>query len=108
MSDPFILAAALARLAHTEVAVALHRADPEPGDMATNEVVYGGYARVNIAPASPGVSIDFPLGTGGEDKATHYSVGSIGGGAAEIFFSGPLAVAVALGAGTKPHIWTRL
>ena len=98
------LAAAIAELDLAEVVVALHTADPGDGDMATNEVSYAGYMRVNVA-LPLGASIDFPRGTGGAGKATYYSVGAVGG-STEIFFAGPLLVSIPIGDGLTPHLWT--
>ncbi len=105
MSASNTLAAAIAKLDSPGVAVALHTADPgDLGNMATNEVSYAGYERVNVAPAWPVVCIHFPPGTGGGGKATHYSVGAVGG--TDFFFAGPLLVPIPVGDGLTPHIWT--
>ena len=80
---------------HTQIAVALHEADPgEAGSMSTNEADYTSYARVNVNrnsggwtvtnnSVSPAANIDFPAGTGGSGTITHFSVGKTGGGATE-------------------------
>ena len=104
MSAADTLAVAIAGLGLSEVAVALHTADPgECGNMATNEVAYGGYVRVDVA-LPLGASIDFPQGDGGSaGKATHYSVGTVGG--TDYFFAGPLVVPIPVGDGLTPHIW---
>lgn len=86
----------------TQIAVALHSADPgEAGTMATSEVSYTGYGRVNVNrnsggftvtgnSVSPGANIDFGQRTdnGAQVLATHFSFGKTGGGAAQIFNRG--------------------
>lgn len=86
----------------TQIAVALHTADPgEAGTMSTSEVSYTGYARVNVNrnsggwtvtnnSVSPAANIDFGQRTdaGGAVVATHFSTGFTGGGAAKIINRG--------------------
>lgn len=86
----------------TQLAVALHTADPgEAGTMLTSEVAYTGYARVNVNrnsggwtvtnnSVSPTANIDFPQRTdsGAAVVATHFSVGFTGGGATKIINRG--------------------
>lgn len=86
----------------TNIAVALHTADPgEAGTMSTNEVAYTGYARVSVARTaggwtvtnnnvSPTANIDFGqrTDTGAAVVATHFSTGFTGGGAAKIINRG--------------------
>lgn len=104
MSASHTLAAAIAGLGLTKVAVALHTADPgESGDMATNEVAYAGYERAIVA-VPVGARIDFPRGTGGDGKATHYSIDAVGGQGN--ILSGPLLVPIPIGAGLTPYLWT--
>lgn len=100
----------------TQIAVALHTADPgEGGSMSTNEVAYTNYARVNVnrnsggwsesgGVVSPVANIDFPAGTGGSGTVTHFSVGKTGGGAAEIFFKGTVTPNITCGAGVTPRL----
>ena len=101
MSASDTLAAVIAELGLKEVAVALHTADPG----AATEVAYAGYERAIVA-VPPGARIDFPCGSGGavSGKATHYSVGAVGG--TDFFFAGPLMVPIPIGDGLTPHIWT--
>lgn len=85
----------------TQIAVALHTADPGTGTMATSEVAYTGYARVNVArttggwtvtanSVSPFANVDFGQRTdnGAQVVATHFSTGFTGGGAAKILDRG--------------------
>ncbi len=102
----------------TTVAVALHTADPgDAGTMATSEVTYTGYARVNVARASSGwtvtansvspfANIVFPPGTGGSGVVTHFSVGVPGGGTAKIFFSGTVTPNITTGLDIQPILTT--
>ena len=77
----------------TNIAVALHTADPgEAGTQATSETAYTGYARVSVArtsggwtvaagSASPVANIDFGECTAAAGAAiTHFSAGPTGGG----------------------------
>src|SRR5262245_22036867 len=80
----------------TAISVALHTADPGAGgNMTTNEIGYGSYARANVvrsgvgwtvasASASPAANIDFPVSTGGGGVAAYFSTGKTGGGATAI------------------------
>lgn len=85
----------------TNIAVALHTADPGTGTMATSEVAYTGYARVSVArttggwtvtanSVSPFANVDFGQRTdnGAQVVATHFSTGFTGGGAAKIIDRG--------------------
>jgi hypothetical protein len=86
----------------TNIAVALHTADPgEAGTMSTNEVAYTGYARVSVArtaggwtvtnnSVSPTANIDFGQRTdaGSAVVATHFTTGFTGGGAAKVINRG--------------------
>ena len=103
----------------TNIHVALHTADPgDAGTMATSEITYTSYARVNVArttggwdvpsggSTSPAANIDFPAGTGGAGTATHFSVGKTGGGAAKIYFSGTISPNIVSGDGVTPRLTT--
>lgn len=100
----------------TNIAVALHAADPgEAGTQSTNEVSYTGYGRVNVARTAggwvvtnnvinPAANIDFGQRTdnGAAILATHFSTGFPGGGATKIInrgvigaISGPFTATVA-------------
>lgn len=102
----------------TNIAVALHTADPGVGGtMATSEATYTSYARASVARTSGGFSatggvvspvanIDFPTGTGGGGSATHASFGKTGGGAALFLVSGPVTPNIAMGNGITPRLTT--
>ena len=101
---------------HTQIAVALHTADPgEAGTMSTNEVAYTSYARVNVnrnsggwtvsgGSVSPVSHIDFPAGTGGSGTVTHFSVGKTGGGTTDILWSGTVTPNISTGNGITPRL----
>ena len=102
----------------TNVAVALHTADPtDTGDMTSNEIAYTSYARVSVArttggwsessgTVSPVANIDFPAGTGGSGTATHFSTGKTGGGATAILWSGTISPNIVCGNGVTPRLTT--
>ncbi len=102
----------------TDLAVALHTADPgEAGDQTTSESAYTSYARVNVVrtavgwtvtnnSVSPAANIDFPAGTGGSGTVTHASVGFTGGGATKILFSGTVTPNIVTGNGVTPRLTT--
>jgi len=102
----------------TNIVVALHTADPaDAGTMATTEIAYTSYARVNVARTTGGwtestgtitpvANIDFPAGTGGSGTATHFSTGKSGGGAAAILFSGTVTPNIVTGSGVTPRLTT--
>jgi hypothetical protein len=101
----------------TNIAVALHTADPGTGGtQSTSEVAYTSYARASVArttggwtisgtgPAtcSPVSNITFPAGTGGSGTATNFSTGKTGGGATAILWSGTITPSISLGSGVTP------
>jgi hypothetical protein len=102
----------------TQVAVALHTADPgETGTMSTSESAYTSYARVNVNrnsggwtvsgnSVSPAANIVFPAATGGSETVTHFSTGKTGGGAAAILMSGTATPNVAVSNGVTPQATT--
>ena len=102
----------------TDVAVALHTADPtDSGDMSSNEAAYTSYARVSVARTtggwaessgtiSPVANIDFPAGTGGSGTVTHFSTGKTGGGATAILWSGTVSPNIVCGNGVTPRLTT--
>lgn len=102
----------------TQIAVALHTADPgEAGTMSTSEVAYTSYARVNVnrnsggwtvtgGSVSPAATITFPAGTGGSGTVTHFSTGKTGGGAAAILWSGTVTPNIVTGDGITPALST--
>jgi hypothetical protein len=102
----------------TNIVVGLHSADPgEAGTMATSEVAYTSYARVNVlrttggwtvtgGSVSPVADISFPSGTGGGESATYFSAGKSGGGAAAILVSGAISPPITTGSGITPRLTT--
>lgn len=102
----------------TNIAVALHTADPaDAGTMATSETTYTSYARASVArttggwtetsgSVSPAANIDFAAGTGGTGTVTHFSTGATGGGAAAILWSGTVSPNIAVGDGVTPRLTT--
>jgi hypothetical protein len=105
----------------TNIAVAGHTADPgETGNMTTNETAYTGYARASVpctaggwtisgsAPtvASPVAPIAWPPCTGGAGTITHASCGPTGGGATEIYYSGPVTPNISVSNGVTPQLTT--
>lgn len=103
---------------NTNIAVALHEADPgESGNMQSSEADYTSYARVNVPrtaggwtvtanSVSPAANIDFPAGTGGGGTITHFSTGKTGAGAAAIHLSGTVTPNVVSGNGVTPRLTT--
>jgi hypothetical protein len=105
----------------TNIAVALHTADPgDAGTQATSEVTYTSYARVSVARTSGGwtisgtsptqavpvATIGFPAGTGGSGTASFFSTGKTGGGSSIILFSGTVTPNVTCGNGVTPQLST--
>jgi hypothetical protein len=105
----------------TNVAVALHTADPgTSGSQSTSESAYTSYARVNVARTSGGWSISgtgpascspvsnisFPAGSGGSGTVTHFSTGKTGGGATAILWSGTVTPNISTGSGITPVLTT--
>ncbi len=107
--------------AQTNIAVALHTADPgTAGTQTTSESAYTSYARVNVArtsgawtvsgtgPAScsPVSNISFPAGSGGSGTVTNFSTGKTGGGATAILWSGTVTPNISTGSGITPVLTT--
>lgn len=103
----------------TQLAVALHTADPgEAGTQTTSEATYGGYARVNVNrnsggwtvttnSVSPTAAISFPAwASGATNTITHFSVGATGGGATKIFYSGTVTPNIVVSSGVTPQLGT--
>lgn len=105
----------------TNVAVALHTADPGTGgSQTTSESAYTSYARVSVArtsggwtvsgtgPASvsPVAAITFPAGTGGSGTVTYFSTGKTGGGATDILWSGTVTPNIVTGNAITPSLST--
>lgn len=96
----------------TTLTLALHSADPGAGgDQTTNEIAYGGYARITVARSSSGWTIAgtqasnaadalFPACTSGTATATHFSVGS--GSGDEMYYSAALDEAFPISTGKVP------
>ncbi len=102
----------------TNIAVALHTADPgENGNMTASEASYTSYARQSVArtnlgwtvsggSVSPAANIDFPAGTGGSGTITHFSVGRTGGGAVAYHMRGTVTPNIVSGSGVTPRLTT--
>ena len=102
----------------TQIAVALHTADPgETGTQTTSEATYGSYARVNVNrnsggwtvtgnSVSPTATIAFPAATSGTNTITHFSCGPTGGGATKIFYSGTVSPNISVASGVTPQLTT--
>ena len=101
----------------TNIHNALHTASPETGTLATSEITYTSYARVNVARStgfsaasggstSPAANIDFPAGTGGSGTATHWGTGKTGGGAALLYWAGTITPNIVTGDGVTPRLTT--
>lgn len=103
---------------NTQIAVALHTADPgETGAQNTSEAAYTSYARQNVNrnsggwtvtdnSVSPAADINFPAGTGGSGTVTHFSTGKTGGGASAIHMSGTVTPNIVTGNGVTPQLTT--
>lgn len=103
----------------TSIAVALHTASPgDDGSMATNEIVYEDYARVDVARSAGGwtvsgsvcnpvSAITFPEGgPTGSGIATAFSTGKTGGGGTAILFAGSIIPQIPCGNGVTPTLAT--
>ncbi len=122
----YFTAVAIANLAdnaasspETQIAYALHTADPgDAGTQNTTEAAYTSYDRVDVARSgaghtvttgsvSPDANVDFPAGTGGSGTATFFSTGkSSVTGAADIFWSGAVSPTIVMGDGVTPRLTT--
>jgi hypothetical protein len=114
-------AANAATAPETNIAVALHTADPgAAGTLATNEATYTGYQRVlvprdgthwpvtgaNPASVSPNAPINFPMGTGGAGVVSFFSTGHSGVGAQPILWSGTVTPSLSCGINLAPSLTT--
>lgn len=102
----------------TQIAVALHTADPgDAGSMSTSEAAYGSYARVNVNrnsggwtvtanAAKPTANIDFVAAASGSETEAYFSTGKTGGGAAIILFSGTVTPNITVTTGVTPRLTT--
>ena len=100
------------------IVLGLHTADPtDTGNMATSEVAYTSYARMNVARSvagwteasgavTPVAPIDFPAGTGGSGTVSFFSTGKSGGGATAILWSGSITPNIVTGTGVTPRLTT--
>jgi hypothetical protein len=105
----------------------LHTASPgEDGEQGTNEVSYGGYARVGVdrttsgfsvstspsgstagASVSPSTNVTFPQCTSGGTTASHFAVGlTSGDSTGEILYHGALNASLAISSGVTPRLTT--
>ena len=106
----------------TNIAVALHTADPtNAGNMSSSEVAYTSYARASVARTSGGwnvtgtsptqaalvATLSFPAGTGGSGTVTNFSTGAtVGGATAAILWSGTVSPNITTGNGITPQLTT--
>lgn len=102
----------------TNISMSLNTADPGAGGtMATSEIGYTSYARVDVARSSGGwtitsnavspvASIGFPAGTGGSGTASFFCAGKTGGGSAAILWSGTVTPNIVTGNGITPSLTT--
>lgn len=93
-----------------------HSADPgEAGDQTTNEIAYGGYARIAVPRTSGGFTVsantaaltvaqDFPLGSSGSGTITHVGIGTSSSGAGKLLFKGAITPNLDVGAGKTPRV----
>jgi hypothetical protein len=107
-----------ASVPQTNIAVALHLADPgDAGNQATSPATYTSYAPVNVARSalgwtvtggsvSPVNNIDFPAGTGGTGTVSYFSTCKTGGGSAPILWSGTVTPNIVTGSGVTPRLST--
>jgi len=98
--------------------VSLHTADPgEGGNQSTNEVTYGGYARVGNARTSGafpvtgnavnlGFNNTFAQATSGSMVATHFGIGVAASGAGLLLYSGPITPNITIVTGVQPILTT--
>lgn len=106
----------------TNIAVALHTADPgEAGDATTSEAAYTSYTRVNVARTTGGwtettgtitpvATISFPTGTGGSGTVTHFSTSKSNAspptGAQALLWNGTVTPNIVTGNTVTPQLTT--
>lgn len=103
----------------TQLFLALHTGDPgEAGVQNTSECAYTGYARVAVNRNSGGftvsggtvnltANVDFGAKTaGGDETATHFSVGVAASGATKILYKGALSSSILIVNTTIPRLTT--
>jgi hypothetical protein len=95
--------------------IALHTDDPgEAGTQDASECAYTSYARVAVSrdadgwtvsgnQASNTAVVQFPTCAGGEETATHFSIGTAISGAAAIVYSGELTSSLAISKNIRPE-----
>lgn len=102
----------------TDLYLALHTSDPgEAGSQTTNECAYTSYARVAVSRDTDGFTVSgnsvtlaaeesFPAATGGNEDATHFSVGTASSGAGKILYKGAISPNIAIATGVTPKLTT--
>jgi hypothetical protein len=102
----------------TNIAVSLNTGSiGDAGTLATSEVAYTSYARVDVArtsggwtvtagSVSPVAAISFPAGTGGSGSVTHFGTGRTGGGSAAVHMHGTVSPTIVCGDGVTPQLTT--
>jgi hypothetical protein len=109
----------------TNIAIALHTADPlGSGTASSSEVAYTSYTRVNVArtsggwsvsgngpaTASPVANISFPAGTGGSGTVTNFSTSKSNAspptGAQTLLWAGIVTPSLTTGTGITPILTT--
>ena len=104
----------------TNVAWGLQTADPgETGTMATSEVTYTSYARVDrlrdatnhpetAGTINPNANVDFPAGTGGSGTVTFFTTGHTGTAASAqpVLWYGAVSPSIVTGSGVTPRLTT--
>lgn len=100
--------------ANTDLWLALYSSDPsETGSAVTNEISYGGYARVTLTRASDltvsGATVSnanleqFPVCSSGSVTATHVGIVTTASGAGTLIVKGALNSSVAIASGIQPQ-----
>ncbi len=101
----------------TQLYIALHTADPgENGNQSTNEVNYGGYARVavlrsptgwniNSNVVSPAMAIEFAeMASGTNGQAQFATIGTSASGSGKVLYRGALSPVVDYKVGSVPRL----
>ncbi len=100
--------------ANTDLWLALYTSDPgEAGSAVTNEIAYGGYARVAVARATDltisGATVanalleQFPACTSAPATATHVGIVTSASGAGTLIVKGALSSSVSVNVGVTPQ-----
>lgn len=102
----------------TFISCSLNTGDPgDSGTMATSEITYTSYARVDVArttggwtvtanSVSPVASITFPAGSGGSGTAAYFTTGKTGGGATATLWLGTVTPNIICGLLVTPSLTT--